>query len=714
MKLLPQVHLPKSGAVLVALAVMFLSIAVHAAPVNSGNVEAELISEVSSIKAGESFWVALRQEIRPGWHTYWRNPGDSGAPTELHWELPSGFSASDIHWPYPERVPYGPLMNFGYHGTVIFPVQITVPDSISTGEVTLRAKGEWLVCADICIPEDADLELKILVSGGESVVDDDNIEAFRSARQRLPKEISTTASYTSVAESITLSVAMSGLSESRLESIDFFPYEEGVLDFPAPQTLSMTTSGFQLVLKPGYAFKPESSSLDGILVVTEDAGSTLQTAFTVQPSGSGSGSGSRAEAEGISMGVALLFAFLGGLILNLMPCVFPVLSIKILSLVAGTHSDRRVMRIHGLVYLAGVVLSFVAIAAVLIGLRAGGEEIGWGFQLQSPIVVGLLAYLFVVIGLNLSGYFEFGLSFMGAGENLTNSGGYASSFYTGVLAAVVAAPCTAPFMGAAIGYALTLDAFLAILIFASLGLGMAVPYLILCFAPFLLDKLPKPGAWMETLKELFAFPMYATAIWLIWVLNQQTGADGLLAILVGMLCIGFTLWLLKNPGVGITRVFKYLAGAALVISALMLAGLNETMTTSTTSTAASSAEHSSVGLKSEPYSPERLKALIADGPVFVNFTAAWCITCKVNDIAALSSDKIEAVFKDNGVSYVVGDWTNEDPTITRALSEYGRSGVPLYLLYRKGASKAEVLPQILTESIVIGAIENLGSELESE
>ncbi len=684
---------------------ILFSIVCSAAPVNSGNVEAELISEVSSIRAGETFWVALKQKIRPGWHTYWRNPGDSGAPTELHWELPAGFSASEILWPYPERVPYGPLMNFGYHDTVIFPVQITVADAFPAGDVTLRAKGEWLVCADICIPEDADLELTLPVIDSDPLsnplsnplIATENVEDFRSARQRLPKDIGIPARYMVGEDQITLSIAMAGLSRSRLESVDFFPYEESVLEFPAPQLLSLTDDGFQLKLTPGYSFKPGSSSLDGIIVVREDVGSTLTTAFTLKPVNSGS------AAQSISMGVALLFAFLGGMILNLMPCVFPVLSIKILSLVAGTHSDKRVMRIHGLVYLLGVVLSFVSIAAVLIGLRAGGEEIGWGFQLQSPVVVGLLAYLFILIGLNLSGYFEFGLSFMGAGDSLTSSGGYSSSFYTGVLAAVVAAPCTAPFMGAAIGYALTLDALSAILIFASLGLGMAVPYLILCFVPALLDKLPKPGPWMETLKELFAFPMFATAIWLIWVLNQQTGADGLLAILVGILCIGFAVWIVKRPGEGAARIARLFTGVALIASAVMLTGFAKTSTSSVSDV------DESAGLNSEPYTSERLKELVEQGPVFVNFTAAWCITCKVNDIAALSSDKTEAVFTDYHVSYLVADWTNEDPTITRALSEYGRSGVPLYLLYGKGASRAEVLPQILTESIVIDAIVKLGS-----
>lgn len=319
--------------------------------------------------------------------------------------------------------------------------------------------------------------------------------------------------------------------------------------------------------------------------------------------------------------------------------------------------------------------------------------------------MGLLVYLFALIGLNLSGYFEFGMSLMNAGDGLASRSGYTGSFYTGVLAALVAAPCTAPFMGAAIGYALTRDAISALLIFTALGLGMALPYVLLCFSPALLKRMPKPGQWMETLKEIFAFPMFATAIWLMWVLNLQTGANGLLAILSGLLLIAFALWLLRRRGEGAGRVLANMAILLLLISALGLTGMVSNSTASLDK--ASGADVAVSGLRSEPYSRERLKTLVAQGPVFVNFTAAWCITCKVNDLVALSSDKVEQVFADNGIGYLKGDWTNEDPAITRALAEYGRSGVPLYLLYPKGNFTAKVLPQILTESIVIQAIESL-------
>jgi len=676
-------------------------VSIMAAPVDSANVEAELISEVSSIKPGEPFWVALKQVIRPGWHTYWRNPGDSGAPTKLIWALPDGFSASEIHWPYPERVPYGPLMNFGYHDEVVFPIQITVPDTITPGEVRLRAKGEWLVCADICIPEEGDLELLLPVSNETPVPIIAYAGYFQEVRQKLPMDIGIQAEYSVGDDMISLSVVMSGLEASRIKSIDFFPYGEGVLDFPSPQKLSMIEKGFQLDLTPGYNFDPLKSNLHGVIVVTEEAGGELRTAFEVKPVQAGATKG-----EEINIAIALLFAFLGGLILNLMPCVFPVLTIKILSLVESTHSDAGAIRAHGFVYVFGVVFSFLIIAAVLIALRAGGEQIGWGFQLQSPVVVGLLIYLFVLIGLNLSGYFEFGLSLMGTGEGFVNRNGYSGSFFTGVLAAVVAAPCTAPFMGAAIGYALTRDTVTSLAIFTSLGLGMALPYLLLCFSPALLDRLPKPGPWMETLKEIFAFPMFAAAVWLIWVLNQQNGADGLLAILSGLLLIGFAIWLSKRQRVGAGKWVSRLSVLTLVVIALGLTGIVGNTDAASVKLNEATAGNSS-GPVSEPYSPERLASLLAIGPVFVNFTAAWCITCKVNDLVALSSGKVRAVFQMNNVSYLEADWTNEDPVITRALAEYGRSGVPLYLLYAKGNSTARILPQILTESIVIEAIEAL-------
>lgn len=664
--------------------------------VNSGNVEANLISEVKVVAPGQSFWVALRQQIRPGWHTYWRNPGDSGAPTGLTWSLPTGFEAGPIQWPWPERIPYGPLMNYGYHGEVVFPVLITVPPDIEGGSVILRAKGEWLVCEEICIPEDADLELT-LATGADLVLDASTAPLFQRARQRLPADIGVVASQTSSAEGIQLSLAIPGLAPGRIKAVDFFPYAEGVIDNPARQVFRLVEGGLEIDLVPGYDWSP-ASSLAGIVVVTEDSGELLASAFEIDPD-----AGKPIVATGMALMTAVLFAFLGGMILNLMPCVFPVLSIKILSLMQQVNTNE--MRHHGWVYSAGVVLSFVAIAAVLIGLREGGAQIGWGFQLQSPGIVALLAYLFFLIGLNLMGYFEVGGSLMSAGEGLASRGGLSGSFFTGVLATVVAAPCTAPFMASAIGFALTQSWLTSLSVFAALGAGMAAPYLLLCYWPGLLQRLPRPGPWMARLKEALAFPMFASLIWLLWVVSQQAGSTGVLVVMSGMLALGFALWLLRVSRKPVPRRIAIITGVVLAAGALYLPFTLQTIGIGEEA-AASSAQGGS-GPVWEPYSEARLSELREEHAVFVNFTAAWCITCKVNEVVALDRVAVRQAFERRNVRYLKGDWTNEDPVITAALARYERNGVPLYLLYRQGVERAEVLPQILTESIVLDAIEGL-------
>lgn len=683
------------------------AVGLQAAPERPGpRVDARLISEVSAVRAGTPFDVALVQEITPGWHTYWRNPGDSGAPTEIVWHLPPGFSAGEIQWPWPERIPYGPLVNFGYHDRVVLPVQITPPDTLEGDRIVLRAEARYLVCADICIPEDASLELVLPVTGASPPVDPDNAALFASARQKIPRDIGVDANYHVEGETVTLHVKLPGLKRERVEGATWFPFEDSVIDNAHPQQFSMVDDGFVITTKTGYEFEPGKSAFDGIVVVNEDSGETLSSAFEVHPRASA------AAAPGgglhVSMLTAVLFAFVGGLILNLMPCVFPVLSIKVLSLVG--HADSKAVRLHGWLYVFGVVLSFLVVAGVLIGLRAAGAQIGWGFQLQSPLVIGLLVYLFFLIGLMLSGYFEIGFSVMNLGTSLSAGRGYTGSFLTGVLATVVAAPCTAPFMGAAIGFALTQDASRALAIFGSLGVGMGLPYLVLCYSPLLLKRLPRPGPWMETFKEFLAFPMYASAVWLIWVLSQQSGSTGVLLVLSGLIAIGFAIWLMKRTSRSLpARVVTGAVAVLLVLGALTLPGIVERPSAVSATEVASSEplEESEDVLDSQPWSPRRLAEARKQGPVFVNFTAAWCITCKVNESVALTSDRVRQAFEEAGVTYLKGDWTNEDARITAALAEYGRSGVPLYLLYPQGEGRARVLPQILTESVVIEAVQSV-------
>lgn len=664
-------------------------------------VQVSLVAEDTAVRAGEPFRVALIQDIEPGWHTYWKNPGDSGAPTEVLWDLPSGFTAGDIQWPWPERVPYGPLVNFGYHDRVVFPIEIMPPAVIGAEQVVLRAAVQYLVCADICIPEDANVELTMPVSD-TAHVNPDHASLFAAAMRKIPRDIGAGASYEVEGDALAIHVEMPGLKPGTIEALHYFPFQEGVIDNARPQAFSLTDTGFRLETAVGYDWRAGESALDGVIVISEDAGESLVTAFEIHPV---PGTMPAVAGTGVDLWTAVFFAFLGGLILNLMPCVFPVLSIKVLSLVGHARSEE--VKIHGIVYLSGVVLSFLIIAGVLIALRAGGAQIGWGFQLQSPLVVGLLVYLFFIIGLMLSGVFEVGMSLMSMGESLSARQGYGGSFFTGVLAVIVAAPCTAPFMGAAIGFALTQDAVSALAIFASLGAGMGLPYVVLCYSPALLTRLPRPGPWMETFKELLAFPMYASAVWLIWVLSQQSGSTGVLLILSGLVLIAFAVWLMRRmPAGGPGRMLSAVMATIMTLSALALPVMMERPSAPSMSSAAP-AEIVAGELAWQPWSRERLVTAREEGPVFVNFTAAWCITCKVNESVALNSERVQTAFDNAGVTLLKGDWTNEDPEITAALAEYERSGVPLYLLYRPGETRALVLPQILTEAAIINALEGL-------
>ena len=682
------------------------------------NVQISLISEVTAIAPGEPFWVLLRQKIRPGWHTYWRNPGDSGAPTEVDWILPAGFSAGDIQWPFPERIAYGPLMNFGYSDEVLYPVLITPPASLTNEAIEMRARVGWLVCADICIPEDAVVSLTLPTATGPSA----NVTApigavhqslFQQARQRVPADAGFSASWAIEGTHVIVNIPAMGGDADQVESVQYFPYRDGVIDNPAPQILTLNRQGLTLTLEQGWDFS-ETASMQGIIIVREQVGSGIDkrlvaSAFTISPTLIGTQPPSTASE--ITVISAMFFAFLGGVILNLMPCVFPVLSIKILSLVQQLGADTGKVRAHGWVYLIGVVLSFMLIAGLLIGLRAGGAQIGWGFQLQSPWVIGLLVYLFFLIGLNLSGYFEIGASMMGIGESLVKRQGYTGSFLTGVLATVVAAPCTAPLMASAVGFALTQSNVVALTIFACLGLGMAAPYVILCYSPALLKALPRPGNWMVSFKEFLAFPMYATAVWLVWVLTQQAGSAGVLGVLGGVLILVFAIWLTRDVQGGLLkrRLQISLALAASVIAFALpfqfSAGAGEA--TIRVESANDLRAKGYAGPDYAAYSPTVLSNMRAQGPVFVNLTAAWCITCKVNEAVALDRVAVRTAFEAADVQYLKGDWTNEDPDITRLLESYGRSGVPLYLLFSDMQGPAAVLPQILTEGIVLDALARL-------
>jgi thiol:disulfide interchange protein/DsbC/DsbD-like thiol-disulfide interchange protein len=672
--------------------------------VATDNVKAHLVSETSAIGPGQSIWVALELDIRDGWHTYWRNPGDSGQATSLAWTLPQGFSAGDIVWTTPHRFDVPPLVNYGYAKHAMHLVQITAPSTLQAGHpVALGAKASWLVCSDVCIPEDVTLKLNLPTGTAAGPLDPAAAAVFAAARDDLPGAAPAPTSVDVQNGQVVLTLGRDwGATLSQIKSLAFFPYDEGGIEYAAPQTLTRTKDALHLAVKVGYQ-PPKAGPVRGVLLATEDNGNgtvtvPLEIAAALGPPGNAAAPAPAAAPA--SLPLLILSAILGGLILNLMPCVFPVLSIKAIGLVEQSKKEPAAVRAKGLVFAAGVISSMLSLAVVLLALRAGGEEIGWGFQLQSPLFVTLMIYLLMAIGLNLSGVFEVGGGLAGVGDGLTQGDSYRASFFTGVLTTLVATPCTAPFMAAAVGVALTQSTVVALSIFASVGIGLSLPYLLLSFAPWTRRILPKPGAWMDTLKQIFAFPMYASAAWLLWVLAQQTSSLGLGAALAGALLVALAAWAYQKSK------FSGVSGRVVALcTALVALGLALFLPWRYADVANASASVSTAreGDAWQPYDAARLAELNAQGrPLLVNFTASWCLTCLVNERNAFSDAAVQAVFHDKGVTLMKGDWTNRDPAITKALSAFGRGGVPLYVVYntKPGSTETVILPQLLTASVV--------------
>lgn len=663
-------------------------------------VAVRLITATTSVAAGSEVLIGLEQTIIPHWHTYWQNPGDSGTATQIEWQLPQGVTAGPIQWPLPNRFKLGTITNYGYSDKVTLLSTISIPKTAKVGSLLpIRAKVSWLVCEEVCIPQQAELALTLTVSNSSGKPA--THPSISQALAQLPQPSPWSATFNQADDKIQLGIASPELQTHKLKDVWFYPHTWGHIDHGAAQGIESDNKGLILNLKVGESPIKGDTALSGVLVFTEQtADGSVTRGFTLQAQLASSSNSNEAP---ISLLASMLFALLGGLILNLMPCVFPVLSIKALSLVRhGAHASRET-RLHGLAYTVGILASFLLLAGILLALRNGGAQIGWGYQFQSPTFVLITAYLMFAIGLSLSGVFVLGTSITQLGEGLTAKPGYSGSFFTGVLATVVATPCTAPFMGAAIGYALTQPPLSLLAVFFSLGLGLALPYLLLSNWPLLQRCLPKPGLWMERLKQFFAFPMYATAVWLVWVLTQQAGPDSLVLALGGMVIIAFAAWLFDSTRStsGWKRPLSTLLAASLVGTTLVISYLNlQHSNVPTPSSDASAPKHW------EPYSAERLNALRAEGkPVFLNFTAAWCITCLANERIALSQQSVIDAFKQNDITYLKGDWTNQDAAITRKLAEFGRNGVPLYVLYPAGEKKEPiVLPQILTPEIVLDHI----------
>ena len=700
-----------------------------------GQLQAGLVAERKSIVPGQSVWVGLRLVHDPHWHTYWRNPGDSGLPTRIEWRLPAGWKAGSIQWPTPKRLPVGPLANFGYEGDLLLAVELIAPAAVSGREVVLQAQAHWLVCKDVCIPGEAALALRLpVVNDPKAVEPSVDSGLFATARASWARKDTVRAVSAHVVDK---QLSFTWPRHDGEESAGFFfPYLEGLILPAAAQRLSKTESGWRLDIPLGESSSSavdevrKTKHVDGIWVMADQAGVEWRAAFSAQPpaaavslvsEGKTAADAAPSVQSAAPLGSTIFWsamgaALLGGLILNLMPCVFPVIGLKVLSFAESAHSTATTV-IRSLMFSLGVILTFVAMAILLIGLRSIGESVGWGFQLQSPVVVLMLALLFVLLSLNLLGVFEMGLlavrvSNIGFADRTASAPNASGAFMSGVLAVIVASPCTAPFMGSAIGFTATAGLLETLLVFASLGVGMALPYLLLAFLPDLLKALPRPGPWMLVFKQVMAFPMLAAAAWLIWVLAGLLGAERILAALVAAIALSMLLWIygafLQRGQAGPISLAGILLSFIMLVTAVFwtlrddrAAAVSQTVQTGPASDQLSG----SVGTVWQPWAPGLAERLATQGAtVFVDFTASWCITCQANKVRVLQSDAVMKAFREQRVHLLRADWTRQDAQIAAELARHGRNGVPLYLVYRPGALRPKILSEWLTEREVLSSL----------
>jgi len=652
-------------------------------------VRASLVSEASVITPGQSFLVALRMEHAEHWHSYWLNPG-TGLPTTLAWKLPEGFSAGEIEWPTPIVLKdvTGSVSGYGYDGVLLLPVRLNAPAGLKAGQtLRLQAEAAWLMCKESCVPGKASLELELTV--GDRSVPSTAAADIATALARRPAPAETASSATAQLSGRQVSL---GLPPGTGEA--YFFSHDGLISFEEAQAVQAGPGGTARLLLPLTPdFGPAPAHLKGVLVLGSGAASSareidlpLVTGSAVQPT---------TPAPGGSLGGTLLLALVGGLILNLMPCVFPVLGIKILGFVQQAGSDRRKVVMHGLSFAAGVLLSFWTLAGLLALLRAGGSQLGWGFQLQSPAFVYLLAMLMLVFALNMSGLFEFGLGATGIGGGLQSKEGLAGSFFTGILATVVATPCSAPFLAPALGAALTLSPAASFAVFSAIGLGLSTPYLLLSAFPAAVRLLPRPGAWMEGFRQLMAFPLYGTVGYLLWVLAGQVEDNALLSAFLGSVLVAMGAWLYGRWNAPGAKPGRARAGLALGL-ALAAGGL----------WAGWPADKAPDAPAWEHWSPARVAQLRAEGrTIYVDFTARWCATCQANKRLVFGSSEVRKRLADRKVVLLKGDWTNRDPEITAELARWNRSAVPFNLIYQPGKPDPVQLPELLTPDTVLKALE---------
>ena len=629
-----------------------------AEPVDVGHARISIIKDHSDFVPGTSLNIGLKVSMDQGWHTYWENPGDSGGPIEINWDLPDGFAVSNIKWPLPEKIEYPPLMTFGYENFVIYPMVLSIPKEYSNDYFEMIA--DILICADVCIPESGKISSNLSDIESDSLIYE-WLESVPSVFLPIKASI----------EDNNLEIRFT--FEKEIKEIYFFPDENSSIDYSSKQNFYKNDDSYFLSIN---LFNEDLQKISGVL----DINGTGYKIANSQIENLNEGS--------LSLITALIFALLGGLILNLMPCVFPVISLKVLSFVSMGGSSSKRIRNHSLVFTFGVIASFMVIALAIVLLKQAGNYVGWGFQLQSPLIVGLLSMVMVFISLVLITENSLGESLTKLGNFERNENGYYSSFLTGVLAVVVASPCTAPFMGAALGYALIQPSGESIPIFLSLSLGFSLPYLLLAVNPKLINFLPKPGKWMITLKEFFAFPMLATAIWLFWVFSLQVDQNLIIFLLIGWLLLALNFWVfLKNW----KKINKIIIFGISIVSLLYFSPSIENIDTK---------QNMIIGSATEWYEGIEEDLRNKNQPYFINFTAAWCITCQSNEITAFSKDNFKDLLEENNIEYIKADWTNRNDDITKSLKKYGRSGVPFYLYWEPGYEKPKILPAILTDQII--------------
>jgi len=658
-------------------------------PVKAQHLTAELVSLSPTIAPGETLQVGLVLTLEEHWHVYWINAGDSGEPPKITWTLPPGITAGPMKFPIPTRLPLGPLMDFGYEDSVAFPVLLTASKDIKPGPIRIDAKVDWLVCREVCIPGKAHLGLNLTVVPGPTAPIEP-VGAVGEALGLIPAPLPPDMKFTALGGKKDFVFTLT--TGERETDAEFYPFDQEQIANAADQRVEPLSDGVRLRVARAPELTKLPTQIHGVLKLNDELAYEVTAPLTAGELPEARGPKAPAGTTSLTTLTAIGLAFLGGIILNLMPCVFPVLFLKGLALVQSGNEERSRLRSHGLVYTLGILVSFWIIVAALLILRAGGNQEGWGFQLQSPTFIALLAAGLFFFSLSLAGQFELGLSLTSVGGGLAQKQGYTGSFFTGVLATIVATPCTAPLMGAAIGFALAQPAGITFAVFTALALGLAAPYLLLSFNPAWTRLLPRPGAWMETLKQLTAVPLFATVIWLVWVYGHLSSATSLGVDRVALLLACFLLIAIAGWALGKWPARWSSAIAAVVLIAIGLA-IPLYKPKDTTLTWA-------------PFSQQAItQAQAAGHPVFIDFTAAWCLSCQVNERLVLRSSDVQRQFSDNKVTLLKADWTQYDPEITKHLASVGRSGVPTYVIYPgRPNAPADVLPELLTKDIVLNAL----------